>query len=75
MSYALQRVAEELRAEIDELGIEVPVGQRVIVMPDRAVMVKPYSTTRECRKVLRECIKELRVKKEQADLENQATLF
>lgn len=55
--YALDRAAQELKDKMAGLKIEVPYGQRKIIYQNTVIPVDPFTTHRECMKILRKLIK------------------
>lgn len=55
--YALDRAAQELKDKMAGLKIEVPYGQRQIIYQNTVIPVDPFTTHRECMKILRKLIK------------------
>lgn len=75
MSYALTRVATELKDQLDRYGIEVRGADRVILYEDRAIRVDPYTTSRKCKTILLKMIKDAKQKAAAKQQEKQANLF
>lgn len=57
MSTALDRAALELKPKLDKYGIEVPLGERVIVYDGLVVNVKFGTPQKDCLRKLRKLIK------------------
>lgn len=60
--YALDRAAAELRDKLAGTGIEIPYGQRMIMYDNTVIPVDPFTTHKECMKILRKLIKTARQK-------------
>jgi hypothetical protein len=75
MIYALLREAQALAGDLSKYSIEVNPRRGFIVMPDRAIKIDTLSSRDQCRKILRDCIDELKSQVDAQQKRKQASLF
>lgn len=73
---ALDEIAAELAADLKRYDIRVDAGEHMIVWRNEATGVRPYSGSRECRRVLKRVIKKAKATHDKEWLEaNQSKLL
>lgn len=75
MIYALRRVAEEMRSDIERYGIVVRPEDNVVGDEQGVTQLKDYTTSRECKRVIRQYIKKAKDREEEERLKHQSSLF
>ncbi len=75
MSYAIERVAQELSADLKKYDIRVDGPSRAIIHADGVLVVDPYTDARKCRKILKESIKKAKAKADAKAQANQGSLL
>lgn len=75
MIYALKRSAEEMRADIERYGIIVKPEDNIVGDEGGVTRLKDYSTSRECKRVIRFYIKKAKDADQREQMKNQNSLF
>lgn len=75
MIYALRRVADELRPELEKYGIDVKPEENVILYRQHAIKLHDYTDSRKIRKILKDLIRDAKVRAKAAQQAKQRGLF
>jgi len=70
--FALDKVAVELKPQLDHYKIKVQTGRCVVIFNDTAIDVGPFASEKDCRKLLNGMIKKA---KDAEFKRNQTKLF
>lgn len=72
---ALHYVKEKLQGDLDKYGIEVNADKRIMVVDNFVTQIPPYTEYKDCEKIIKDKIKEIKAA-EKAELQkNQTSLL
>ncbi len=72
---ALHYVKEKLQADIDQYGIEVNADKRIVILDGVVTQIPPGTEYRDCEKIIKDKIKEVKARKKAELQKNQTSLL